>query len=73
MISQASLSFHSPPSPTWKCLIFLSAACLRLDFEEGETKGRSRRPGQHSSYRVDLNGGYLLERLQHLVFSLCPC
>lgn len=65
--------FQPPPSPTWSCHTCLGAAGLRLALEEGETKGRSRGPGRHPSRRVDLNGSYLLDRLQHLVFSLCPC
>lgn len=72
VVSQAFVSFQPrPPFLTWKCTR-LSATCPRLDFQEGETKGTRLRPGRHPSYRVDLNGSYLLERLQHLVFSLCP-
>ncbi|XP_047595722.1 forkhead box protein D2-like [Lutra lutra] len=67
VISQASLPLLPPPSPPVK------ASHPPDDFLEGETKGRNRPPGRHSSSRVDLNDGSLLECLQHLVFSLCAC
>lgn len=66
-------SWQPPPSPTWNCHTCPRAASPRLPVQEGETKGRSRGPGRHPSRRVDGNGSYLLDRPQHLVFSLCPC
>lgn len=71
--SSAKRDFSGFPPFTFPSLPHVKASHPPDGFLEGETKGRNRPPGRHSSCRVDLNDGYLLECLPHLVFSLCAC